>query len=156
LSPPSREGFYKYKAKPITTKPRRHGPAPPCWIWLLALDTLTEAAEVKTDKDDALDVLVLVAVAKEAEDLVIEADTSPVVVDAKLDAGAELSGVMEPVKSFQTAGDLDGSGYALPRFHEDCVSFKDKFVDLPADFSWQREERTMRSVTARITHGETR
>ena len=53
-------------------------------------------------------------------------------------------------------GDLGGSGYALPRFYEDRVSFKDKFVDLPADFSWQREERTMRSVGAWITHGETR
>jgi len=94
--------------------------------------------ETKTDKDDALDVPVLVAVAEETEDSVIEADTSTVVVDAKLDAAAELLGVTELVKSFQTAGDLDGSGYALPRFYEDSVSFKDKFVDLPADFSWQR------------------
>jgi hypothetical protein len=53
-------------------------------------------------------------------------------------------------------GDLDGSGYALPRFYEDRVSFKDEFVDLPADFSWQREERTLGSVGAWITHGETR
>lgn len=64
--------------------------------------------------------------------------------DTKLDAAAELPGVTELVKSFQTAGDLDGSGYAH------------KFVDLPADFGWQREEGTMRSVGAWITHGETR
>jgi hypothetical protein len=75
-------------------------------------------------------------------------------VDAKFDAAAELPGVTELVKSFQTAGDLDGSGYALPRFYEDRVSFKDKFVGVPADFGWQREERTMRSVGAWITHGE--
>ena len=53
-------------------------------------------------------------------------------------------------------GDPGGLGYALPRFYEDRVSFKDRFVDLPEDFSWQREERTMRSVGAWITHGETR
>ena len=72
---------------------------------LPALDMLTGAAGTKTDKDDALDVPVLIAVAEEAEDLVIEASTSTVVVDAKLDAAAELSGAMELVKNFQTVGD---------------------------------------------------
>lgn len=91
--------------------------------------------ETKADKDDALRVPVLVAVAEEAEDSVIETDTSTAVLDAKLDAAAELPGVTELVKSFQIAGDLDGSGYALPGLYEDSVSFKDKFVDLLADFS---------------------
>ena len=74
---------------------------------LPTLDTLTGAAGTKTDKDDALDVPVLIAVAEEAEELVIEASTSTVVVDAKLDAAAELSGAMEQVKNFQTVGDPD-------------------------------------------------
>ena len=87
--------------------------------------------ETKADKDDALRVPVLVAV---AEDSVIETDTTAVV-DGKLDAAAELPGVTEPVKSFQIAGGLDGSGYALPGLYEDSVSLKDKFVDLLADFS---------------------
>ena len=68
---------------------------------------------------------------------------------------AEATGEEELIKSFRTAGDLDGSGYALPRFYEDRVSFKDRFVDLPADFSWQREDRIRRSVGAWISHGET-
>lgn len=85
-----------------------------------------------------LDVPVLIAVAEEAEDSVIEAGTSTVVVDAKLDAAAELSGATELVKSFQAVGNPSGSDYALPKFYEDRVSFKDGFVNLPADFSWQK------------------
>jgi hypothetical protein len=132
----------------LNLTPRRPAPTPPCWVRLPALDTLTEAAEAKPDKDDALDVPVLIALEEEAEDSVIETAASTVVVDAKHDAAAELLGVMELVKNFLAAGDLGGSGYALPGFCGDRVSFKDKFVDLPADFSWQREERTMRSVGA--------
>ena len=87
------------KAKPIITKPRRPAPAPPCWIRLPVLNTLTEVGETKTNKDDALDVPILVTVA-ETEDSVIEVDTSIVVVDAKLAAVAELPGVKKLVKSF--------------------------------------------------------
>ena len=49
-------------------------------------------------------------------------------------------------------GDLGGSGYALPRFYEDRVSFKDKFIDLPADFSWQKEERMYNEKRGRLDH----
>jgi hypothetical protein len=53
--------------------------------------------DAKTDKGDALDVPVLVAVAEEAEDPFNEAAASTVVMDAKPDAAAELPGLTELV-----------------------------------------------------------
>jgi len=77
-------------------------------------------------------------------------------VDAKFDAAAELPEVTDLVKSFQTAGDLDGSGYALPRFYEDRVPSKTNSQIFRRISAGREKERTMRSVGTWITYGETR
>jgi hypothetical protein len=91
---PSREGHYKYKAKPTTTKAKKTcanstllGSSYGRWTCSLRL------RKPKTGKDGALDNPVLVAAVEEAEDSVDEAGFVPVVVGAKLDAATELPGV---------------------------------------------------------------
>jgi hypothetical protein len=60
---------------------------------------------------------------------------------------AEATGEEELVKSFRSVGDLDGSGYALPRFME--TVFPSQIRRSSSGFKLaEKEERTRKSIDA--------